>query len=135
MPNLKQQLRAKLDAVIRKAKDEGFQTGYKTAVRDLSAAAGVPTSPDSKVSTDYVPRPPRGTNAKIVLEVLRSIAPRAAGPTEIIATVKRLKGIDMPFTSVRHAIEQLEKKKGEIEQVDDTKTWRVVAKNSRSKHG
>jgi hypothetical protein len=143
--NLKQQLRAQLraqltaqlDAAIRKAKAEGFQAGYEAAVRDLSkaAAAGVPAPPHSKVATDYVPKPPRGTNAKIVLEVLRSIAPRAAGPTEILATVKKSKGIEMPFTSVRHAINQLEKKKGEIEQVDDTKTWRIVAKNSKSKHG
>jgi hypothetical protein len=134
---LKQQLRAQLDAAIRKAKAEGYEAGYEAAVRDLSeaAAAGVTVASVPKVASDYVPKPPRGTNAKIVLEVLRSIAPRAAGPTEIIAIVKKVKGIEMPFTSVRHAIEQLEKQKGEIEQVGDTKTWRVVVKNSETNHG
>jgi hypothetical protein len=46
----------------------------------------------------------------------------------MIALVKRVKSLDMPFTSVRHALNQLEKK-GEIEQVDETRTWRVVSKN------
>jgi len=130
---LKEQLRAQLDAAIRKARDEGFKAGYEAAVRDLSeaAAGGVTTAPASTAADD-VPKPPRGTNAKLVLEVLQSIAPRAAGPTEIINIIKQTKGMKIPFTSVRHAINQLERKQREIEQIDDTKTWRVIAKKPRT---
>jgi hypothetical protein len=34
-----------------------------------------------------------------------------------------------PLMSLIHAVKEL------IEQVGDTKTWRVVAKNTKSKHG
>ena len=69
-------------------------------------------------------RPQRGTNARLVQEVLQAIAPRAARPTEIRDALRRDKGVSMAFTSIRHALGQLEARNA-VEQVADTKTWRV----------
>ena len=68
-------------------------------------------------------RPQRGTNARLVEEVLQSNAPRALRPAEIRRTLQRDKGVAMAFTSIRHALVQLEERRT-AEQVDDSKTWR-----------
>ncbi|HZT89876.1 MAG TPA: hypothetical protein VFA12_18040 [Stellaceae bacterium] len=70
-------------------------------------------------------RPQRGTNARLVQEVLQAIAPRAARPTEIRDALKRDKGVSMAFTSIRHALGQLEARHA-VEQVADSKTWRAT---------
>ena len=70
-------------------------------------------------------RPQRGTNAKLVETVLQAIAPRAARPTEIRKTIQREQGLAIPFTSIRHALGQLEARRT-IEQVANSKTWRIV---------
>jgi hypothetical protein len=69
------------------------------------------------------PRPQRGTNARLVEEVLQSNAPRALRPSEIRSTIRRDKGVAMAFTSIRHALNQLEERHT-AEQVADSKTWR-----------
>src|SRR5947207_11941807 len=43
-------------------------------------------------------RPQRGTNARLVEEVLQSMAPRAVRPAEIRAALQRDKGVAMAFT-------------------------------------
>ncbi len=68
-------------------------------------------------------RPQRGTNARLVEEVLQSNAPRALRPAEIRRTLQRDKGVAMAFTSIRHALVQLEERHT-AEQVADSKTWR-----------
>ncbi len=68
-------------------------------------------------------RPQRGTNARLVEEVLQSNAPRALRPAEIRRTLQRDKGVAMAFTSIRHALVQLEERRT-AEQVADSKTWR-----------
>lgn len=68
---------------------------------------------------------PRGTNRKHVEEILRLAAPRAIGPTEVIVRLRDAKGIQMPFTSVRHALDQLVSA-GVAEEDGDTKTWRYT---------
>ncbi|MFI4947423.1 MAG: hypothetical protein ACHQC9_01295 [Alphaproteobacteria bacterium] len=71
-------------------------------------------------------RPQRGTNARLVEEVLQSNAPRALRPAEIRRAVQHDKGVAMAFTSIRHALVQLEERRT-AEQVADTKTWRYRA--------
>ena len=71
-------------------------------------------------------RPRRGNNAQLVSEVLQAIAPQAARPAEIRAAVQRDKGVSLAFTSIRHALGQLETRKA-VEQVGDSKTWRHKA--------
>ena len=68
-------------------------------------------------------RPQRGTNARLVEEVLQSMAPRAVRPAEIRAALQRDKGVAMAFTSIRHALGQLEARQT-AEQVGNSKTWR-----------
>ena len=68
-------------------------------------------------------RPQRGTNARLIEEVLQSNAPRALAPAEIRRALQRDKGVAMAFTSIRHALVQLEERRT-AEQVADSKTWR-----------
>ncbi len=68
-------------------------------------------------------RPQRGTNARLVEEVLQSNAPRALPPAEIRRALQQDKGVAMAFTSIRHALAQLEERRT-AEQVADSKTWR-----------
>jgi hypothetical protein len=68
------------------------------------------------------PRLQRGANAQRVEEILKASAPRALRPAEIRNRLKE-KGIDISFTSVRHALSQLETRNA-AEQVGDSRTWR-----------
>jgi hypothetical protein len=68
-------------------------------------------------------RPQRGTNARLVEEVLQANAPRALRPAEIRSAIQREKGVAIAFTSIRHALGQLEGRHA-AEQVGDSKTWR-----------
>lgn len=67
-------------------------------------------------------RPQRGTNARMIGEILKAAAPRAVRPAEIRKALQD-NGVAMAFTSIRHALGQLEKN-NEAEQVGDSKTWR-----------
>jgi hypothetical protein len=68
-------------------------------------------------------RPPRGTNAQLVSEFLQSVAPRAVRPAEIRTALQRDKGVEMAFTSIRHALGQLEARQT-VEPGAEDKTWR-----------
>ena len=67
-------------------------------------------------------RPQRGTNARMIGEILKAAAPRAVRPAEIRKALQD-NGVAMAFTSIRHALGQLEKSNA-AEQVGDSKTWR-----------
>ena len=102
-------------------------------LRSVAAAgAARPTRPRQPRATAKAPRsagraaarrPQRGTNARLVEEVLQSNAPRALRPAEIRSALQRDKGMAMAFTSIRHALGQLEGRHT-AEQVADSKTWR-----------
>jgi len=68
-------------------------------------------------------RPQRGTNARLITEVLQLNAPRALRPAEIRSALRHDKGVAVAFTSIRHALGQLEARHA-VEQVGDSKTWR-----------
>jgi hypothetical protein len=149
------QLQEQIDAVRREAFADGYRAAMQS-IRDFAsqppAASGVapvagaappasarrprtarPTrqpQPARRPAARAVPRPTqrpqRGTNAKLVEEVLQSIAPRGARPTEIRNALRRDKGVAMAFTSIRHALGQLEARHS-AEQIADTKTWRYVS--------
>jgi hypothetical protein len=67
-------------------------------------------------------RPQRGTNARLIEEILQASAPRAVRPAEIRKALQD-KGVTMAFASIRHALGQLEARNA-AEQVGDSKTWR-----------
>jgi hypothetical protein len=91
------------------------------APRQKRAAKAAPRAARASAS-----RPQRGTNAKLVEEVLQSNAPRALRPAEIRTALRRDKGVAIAFTSIRHALGQLESRQI-AEQVADSKTWRYSA--------
>jgi hypothetical protein len=68
-------------------------------------------------------RPQRGANARLVEEVLQANAPRALRPAEIRNAIQREKGVAIAFTSIRHALGQLEARQL-VEQIADNNTWR-----------
>jgi hypothetical protein len=98
------------------------QAAALPAMRRRSRA---PTRKAAEAAPMPAARPHRGTNAKLVETVLQSIAPRAARPTEIRQTIQREQGVAIPFTSIRHALGQLEAR-GAVEQVANSKTWRYL---------
>jgi hypothetical protein len=75
-------------------------------------------------------RPQRGTNARMVEEILQAAAPRAVRPAEIRKALQD-KGVAMAFTSIRHALGQLESRNS-AEQIADSQTWRYRSGGSPS---
>ena len=65
----------------------------------------------------------RGSNARFVEEVLRTLAPQAVRPAEIRAALQREKGTSFAYGSIRHALGQLEARKA-VEQ--DTQPQRIT---------
>src|SRR5712691_1189197 len=63
------------------------------------------TRADSKPAAK---RPERGSNARFVEEVLRALAPQAVRQGDIRAALQRDKGVSLAYTSIRHALGQLE---------------------------
>lgn len=128
-------LQDEIDAVRREAFAEGYAAAMQ-AVREL-ASRPPPAAAEHRAPRDEAPsaeerEPPprgrrlrRGTNAKLIEAVLRSIAPRAARPTEIRNVLRREQGVALAFTSIRHALGQLEARHA-AEQVAHSKTWRYL---------
>jgi hypothetical protein len=79
------------------------------------------TPADSKPAAK---RPERGSNARFVEEVLRALAPQAVRPGEIRAALQRDKGVSLAYTSIRHALGQLEGRKA-VRQ-DGNGGWRIA---------
>jgi hypothetical protein len=86
--------------------------------RQPRAAAKAPTRAPRTGS-----RPSRGNNARMIEEILQAAGSRALRPAEIRTALQKEKGVSMAFTSIRHALGQLEGRKA-AEQVGDSKTWR-----------
>jgi hypothetical protein len=142
MSDLKMKMQEQLARATQKARDQGYEAGhaagYAAALKDLedlsssnSAASplSVPKSSRRSPGIDYQPSVPRGFNAGLVRDALKSIAPRAAGPTEIISIVKRDNGAELAYSSTKHAINQLVAR-GECEQSGDLKLWRYRSPNA-----
>ena len=70
-------------------------------------------------------RPERGANARMIEEILRDAAPRALPPAAIRKALQD-KGVALAFTSIRHALGQLEARKA-ARQVGNSRTWRYSA--------
>jgi hypothetical protein len=142
-----------LQQQIEEVRREAFAAGYAAAmqaIRELasrpppgSAAAGaqrrraaggkrtataasrrrqVPARGGARRRRATATRPPRGANAERVAEILQSAAPRPLRAAEIRKGLLD-KGIEISFTSVRHALGQLEARNA-AEQVGDSRTWR-----------
>jgi hypothetical protein len=85
--------------------------------RGRRAAAKAPAAPSG--------RPQRGTNARLIVEVLKAMPAGTARPAEIKKALQDDKGVAMAFTSIRHALGQLATR-NEVAASDDGKTWRYL---------
>ncbi|HXC11675.1 MAG TPA: hypothetical protein VNV39_02405 [Stellaceae bacterium] len=131
-------LQDEIDAVRREAFTEGYAAAMQSvrefASRPPPAASAGSGSPEIEAdpAMDHRPpkdrRPRRGTNARLIESVLQSIAPRAARPTEIRNALRRERGVALAFTSIRHALGQLEARHL-AEQIAHSKTWRYLGDN------
>ena len=66
--------------------------------------------------------PQRGSNSQIIEEILQAASPRALRQVEI-RTALQEEGREVAFTSIRHALSQLEARNA-AEQVGNSRTWR-----------
>ncbi len=133
-------LRDEIEAVRREAFAEGFAAAMQS-IREFASRLPPPPEPEPQArlrteaaapaSTAPSPscRPRRGTNAKLIESVLQSIAPRAARPTEIRNVLQRDRGVALAFTSIRHALGQLEARHV-AEHVTHSKSWRYLGHGS-----
>ena len=67
-------------------------------------------------------RAQRGTNALIIKEILKAMAPSPVRPAEIRKALQD-NGVAISFASIRNALDQLEARNA-AEQVGDSKSWR-----------
>jgi hypothetical protein len=70
-------------------------------------------------------RPQRGTNARLITEILQESGEDFVRPAVIRDALQRDKGAAVAFTSIRHALGQLQTR-GEVEQSADGKSWRYI---------
>jgi hypothetical protein len=133
---------------------EAYEAGYAAAMQAIRELASRPAPPDNRptepapahrgrpprqpqavsrktqarqVRTNTEPaaiRSARGLNARVVEEVLRALGPKAVRQGDIRAALQRDKGVSLSFTSIRHALGQLEARKA-VEQ-DGNGEWRIA---------
>jgi hypothetical protein len=85
---------------------------------------------DKDDNVPYVSRTPFGTTKKYTLEYLQGIAPKMAGPTEIIKNTKNKTGITMTYATVARAIDELIDE-NQVEKADRSR-WRATSSKIRS---
>jgi hypothetical protein len=71
----------------------------------------------------------RGDNARHIAEALSAL-PNRTGPAAALRKALAAKGIDMPYTSIRHALGQLQAR-GEASIAEDGRTWSYTARQQR----
>ncbi len=133
-------LQDEIDAVRREAFAEGYAAAMRS-VREFASRLPPPAELERQARLRAEPaviasaapsqprRPRRGTNARLIESLLQSIAPRAARPTEIRNVLRRDQGVALAFTSIRHALSQLEARRV-AEQVAHSKSWRYLDNGS-----
>jgi hypothetical protein len=110
-----------LAAARREGFEEGFVEGFAAgieALRNQIAKMPDPTAPGARrrVAIKRALQPgvytpvERGANANLVEAALRSVAPKSCGPTELIHLVAGATGKPLAYTSVTHALNQLERR-------------------------
>jgi hypothetical protein len=145
---------SQLEDQIELVRREAFVAGYAAAMQAVHEIASRPApaenlpTPTAPARRDRPPRQPqpaprkaparrggadseptakrleRGSNARFVEEALRARAPQSVRPAEIRAALQRDKGVSLAFTSIRHALGQLEARKA-VEQ-DGNGGWRIT---------
>ena len=92
------------------------------AAEPAASRRGRPRGPAAKPRRATRRRPQRGTNARLVAEVLKALPSGSGRPADIRAALTRDKGVTMAYTSIRHSLGQLQAR-GEVSAGADGKTW------------
>ena len=126
-------------AGIGELRRESYDAGYAAAMQAIGTFAAQPAAAVSAKPTTRrrraparataTGRPQRGTNARLIVEVLREMPSGAARPADIRKALQSDKGVSMAFTSIRHALGQLAARH-EVAEADDGKTWRYVGESA-----
>ena len=142
---------SELQQQIEEVRREAFAAGYAAAmqaIRKLASAPGLgasahprrsgarrtapasaptrrqgphPSEGTARTRKSAAVRPQRGSNAQIIQEIVEAAAPRALRQAEIRKALQE-KGRKLAFTSIRHALAQLEAR-NVVEQVGTSRTW------------
>jgi len=100
----------------------GRRAGMGRKTRARARRGGERQGSPAKSRRSAATRPRRGGNAQTIEEILQAAAPRALRQVEIREALKD-KGLEVAFTSIRHALGQLERRNA-AEQVGNTNSWR-----------
>jgi hypothetical protein len=147
--------RSQLEDQIELIRREAYEAGYAAAMQAIRAIASRPAPSENQPSPavpgrrgrpSRQPQQPlrqsqarqtrgvgkaatkrleRGSNARFVEEVLRTLAPQAVRPAEIRAAIMREKGTSLAYTSIRHALGQLEAR--QAAEQDGNGGWRIAS--------
>ena len=141
------QLQDQIEAIRREAQAAGYAAGYAAAmqaIRDFTARpaavasaprrgrpakAAAPAAPAAKPARTPRRRPQRGSNARLIAEVLKALPSSTGRPADIRKALQSDKGVAMAFTSIRHALGQLAAR-NEVQPSADGKTWRYLGASS-----
>jgi len=135
---------AQLQDQIETIRREAYEAGHAAAMRailDFTAVNPKTPKPETATASPAPRRAPsqpkpkpapaprrktsRGDNARQIAEALTTL-PGRTGPAAAIRKARAAKGIDIPYTSIRHALGQLQAR-GEAAVADDGRTWTSTA--------
>jgi hypothetical protein len=123
------QLQGQIETIHKEAFDEGYKAAMQ-AVRDFAGRPAEATSTSTKQRTGTptkatpIRKPIRrapGANAGLIADVLKAL-PKSTGRAADIKRGLKGKGTDLPFSSIRHALGQLQAR-GQATVAEDSKTW------------
>jgi hypothetical protein len=98
----------------------------KPTVAKSTTATTAAARRQSRAQAKPAPRQPRrGDNARHIAEAMMTL-PDHTGPAATIKKALAKKGHDLPYTSIRHALGQLQAR-GEASVVADGKSWKYTA--------
>jgi hypothetical protein len=139
-------LQEQIEAIRREAYEAGYAAAMQ-AIREFSThpAAAATAAPRGRPRAQAAPakpaarrgrrpaasapaarkRPQRGSNARLIAEVLKGMPSGMAKPAEIRKALQEDKGVAMAFTSIRHALGQLATR-NEVTASEDGKIWRYL---------
>jgi hypothetical protein len=138
------ELADQIEAIRQEAYNEGYAAAIRAVVEfsasgsaKLKATAARATSAKSRTATVAVPRQTRdqtertarqtrrGDNARHIAEAMMAL-PDHTGPAAAIKKALSKKGHDIPYTSIRHGLGQLQAR-GEASVAEDGRTWCYTA--------
>jgi hypothetical protein len=132
-----QQLHEQLEEVRREAYAEGYAHALQELTEFLARKANARPNKNPNPPIEILDGPapangkmkPRGENRRIVEGAFRELGPRSWTPTEIVNHLEQRK-VKIAYSSVRHAIDQLEQRHILRKVSDEANTWKLIAQDA-----